>query len=96
MPRRAFVLAPLVLLSGCATVTMSEYRAFVDASSRYYEGVDPTFREAVRGDANLPPQSKKNRIGLSTDHRVALDSARARAGLPPLGTPARVEGEAPK
>lgn len=92
----AVALCALAALSGCATVTMSEYRSFVDASSRYYEAVDPTFREVIRRDAGLPEQSKKNRIGLSTDHRVALDSARARAGLPPLGTPARVEGEAPK
>ena len=85
------VAAALVLaLSGCAQVSMSEYRALVEASREYYEIVDPIYRASVEHDASITDQSRRNRLGLSHDYGVQLDSSSARAGIAPAASPSRV------
>lgn len=66
----------LVLLGGC--VTRGEHAAFVEASRGFYDAVGPVFSQATTGDAGLSERSKRLRLELLHDYRLALEAAEER------------------
>lgn len=76
MNARYLLAALLVTATGC--VSVSEYRAFVQASRGFYDSVAPVFTAATAKDDGLSEQSKKNRLGEVSAYERALVAAEER------------------
>lgn len=78
MRNRIIALAAAAALSGC--ISKAEYREFVKSSRAYYDEVTPAYVADVNS-ADLPEQSRKNRLALPEDYLRSLEAAEVRAGL---------------
>lgn len=65
-----------LVLSGC--MFKSEHRGFVEGTRAYFDVVAPVYSSAIRADAGLAEQSKKNRLGVQEDFATALGLAEER------------------
>lgn len=78
MRNRMILLAAAVLTAGC--ISKGEYREFVKSARAYYDEVTPVYVADVNS-ADLPEQSRKNRLALPEDFLRSLEAAERRAGL---------------